>query len=114
MTPKQISIWLSMANLSSRISEPLSTAESKKYGSKIPDARINFDAPRLTLNAAIPHSDPMKVPFDLILNTPVSDWNIKGENRKMRLSGLVGFNVSNALFIGPLGNLWMRLLQRKS
>ena len=93
-------------------SEPLSTAESKKYGSNT-RCKNKLRCSCLTLNAAIPHSDPMKVPFDLILNTPVSDWNIKGENRKMRLSGLVGFNVSNALFIGPLGEFVDALAAKK-
>ena len=80
----------------------LTKEESAKYGGTLPAGRINFNAPRLTLNAAIPHSDPMRVPFDLVLNTPIEEWDVTGPNRKLRVSGLVGFNVSDALFIGPL------------
>eukprot|EP00943_MAST-04B_sp_MAST-4B-sp1_P009813 g9813.t1 len=83
-------------------SKQLSKEEAAKYKNGVPDGRINFNAPRITLNAAIPHSDPMRVPFDLVLNTPIEEWDISGPNRKLRVSGLVGFNVSDALFIGPL------------
>jgi hypothetical protein len=83
-------------------SKQLSKEEVAKYKTALPDGRINFNAPRITLNAAIPHSDPMRVPFDLVLNTPIEEWDISGPNRKLRVSGLVGFNVSDALFIGPL------------
>lgn len=63
---------------------------------------VDFSAPLVALEAAIPHDDPMMVPIDLVLNRPVDKWNVGGKNKKVRVSGIIGMNSTEASFKGPL------------
>jgi hypothetical protein len=64
--------------------------------------KLNLEASKVALNAAIPSYDPMTLPMDLVLNRPIDQWDFTKDSKMAQVSGKVGFDLSDSKLDGPL------------